>query len=216
MPVNGRRVGFYDAITYGAIFAVPIAPAFWFGWTVGTAVFATVYTSTSFAELAVFAALIVGVVSAFGLESVGIVSGHVVVQSLERGDKFPALVSGVILAAYVGLGIAGIVELIDVGVVMFVLAPLVYILAALRSSVKRAEDNERESKLLERESELESKQKAEDEAEAKRAEARQTRRDNRENERKLRELKITLEHERELERIRSEGELRLRRLRFRG
>jgi hypothetical protein len=117
----------YNILSFLAPVFVPIAPVIFFGWKVYTAV----QTMTKSPWLSIPA----GALTAFGLEAVGILAGHVGMVAWRRGDNRTAVIAAVIMAAYVGIGsweLRG-----SVGMVVFWIAPLVYVLVALQELVKQ-------------------------------------------------------------------------------
>lgn len=113
-----------------APFSVPAAPAFFFGHAVYTAVLAMAGRSAI--------GLIVGLVAAAGLESVGILSAHIAVRLHSSGERGKALVAGGIAVFYLVVGITGIWLLESTsrdakitGTVMFLIAGAVYLLLGL-------------------------------------------------------------------------------------
>lgn len=111
----------YTILGWIATVAVPISPVFFFGWEV----YKQVLTRSSSWLLAGG----VGLVSAIGLEIVGILAGHLAMEFWRSGRMNRAYLAAGIMAIYV---LIGIVELWGtIGVVMFLIAPLVYVLVAL-------------------------------------------------------------------------------------
>lgn len=118
----------YDILAIVAMIAVPLAPAFFFGHAVYTAVLALLTPA--------WIAIVIGTVAALGLELVGILAGHVANTAWRVGDYGRAVVGGLVMGVYV---IIGVVELWgSIGAVMFLIAPLVYLLAALQEGLKTA------------------------------------------------------------------------------
>ena len=111
----------YTILGWIATIAVPISPVFFFGWEV----YKQVLTRSSSWLLAGG----VGLVSAIGLEIVGILAGHLAMEFWRAGRMNRAYLAGGIMAIYV---LIGVIELWGtIGVVMFLIAPLVYVLVAL-------------------------------------------------------------------------------------
>lgn len=135
------NIDLYSIIGWLAMLAVPIAPAFFFGFSFAQEVYGQVLGFTANTMLAGVTAVTIGFVSAFGLESVGILSGHNAVKFWGQGENEKALLSVAILVAYVALGIIGLEGLLSKGVVMFSIAPLVYFQVAIQkdAEVKRAD-----------------------------------------------------------------------------
>lgn len=118
----------YDYLSLVAMIAVPLAPAFFFGHAV--------YTAVVSLPAAAWIAVTVGVMAALGLELVGILAGHVANTAWRLGDYGRAVLGGLIMAVYV---VIGVVELWgSIGAVMFLIAPLVYLLAALQDGLHTA------------------------------------------------------------------------------
>jgi len=116
----------YSTIGWLAMIAVPVAPAFFFGWNV----FAEVRAET---EGLLWLAIPVGVFSAFGLEVTGILAGHLLMEFWKRRSYDRAALSGVILLIYTAIGVVHLWG--SVGSTMFIIAPLVYLLVALRHTL---------------------------------------------------------------------------------
>ena len=119
-----------------APFAVPAAPAYFFGHAVATAV-----TTDS---IAVF----VGVVAALGLESAGILAAHHAVKFYGIGEQGRGHVAAGLAGLYLVIGIAAIWFLDTnanaqvVGTAMFLIAGIVYLLIGLETD-SRARDEAR-------------------------------------------------------------------------
>lgn len=124
----------YSILGWLAMVSVPIAPAFFFGHAMYTAALALTQSD--------WLSITVGAVSAAGLELVGILSGHAAVKFWRLGDDVKAAICGLILVAYVILGISGLQGWLVKGVVMFLIAPLVYLLVALQESAGAAENTQ--------------------------------------------------------------------------
>lgn len=141
MKPTKQTIDLYSIIGWLAMIAVPIAPAFFFGFSFAQEVYGQVLGFTANTMLAGVTAVTIGFVSAFGLESVGILSGHNAVKFWGQGENEKALLSVAILVAYVALGIIGLEGLLSKGVVMFSIAPLVYFQVAIQkdAEVKRAD-----------------------------------------------------------------------------
>lgn len=163
----------YSLFGWLAMAAVPIAPAFYFGFAIATDVFNEVATTLSIMWVAVLLAIVVGIVAAIGLELVGILSGHLAVKFWHMGQPVTALIAGAVLLFYVVLGVSGLEGLLAKGVVMFLITPAVYLLVGLQRHVEtitlqetasttakrefqfteKAKDNELERELKRREQE---------------------------------------------------------------
>ena len=102
--------------------AVPLAPVFFSAWDV----YKEVLGRANYWLLAAG----VGLVSAIGLELVGVLAGHLAMEFWRTGNTQRAILSGGIMGVYV---LIGVVQLWGtIGMVMFIIAPLVYVLVALR------------------------------------------------------------------------------------
>lgn len=111
----------YSLLGYLAMGLTPIGAVIFFGWRVYTAVLEMTGS--------VWLSLLGGLSAATGLEIVGIFAGHVSMVFWERKDGRWRLAAA-IMVVYVAIGV---VELWGtVGVVMFLISPLVYVLVALR------------------------------------------------------------------------------------
>lgn len=132
----------YSILGWGAMIAVPIAPAFYFGFEFASDVYGRVLAWPAPWPVALAVGVLIGGVSAVGLELVGILSGHNAIRFLARRESERAAVCAIILVAYVGLGIAGLESLLAKGVVMFLVAPLVYLLVGMQKTLESVEVQE--------------------------------------------------------------------------
>lgn len=121
-----------------APFAVPAAPAFFFA----HAVYSSVESMSNSNGFAVF----IGSVAALGLESAGILAAHIAVKLYGDGEKSKANVAALIALCYLVAGITGIVLFENAsndakitGVIMFLIAGMVYILLALINDTNTAQ-----------------------------------------------------------------------------
>lgn len=112
----------YTLLSTLAILTVPLAPVFFFGWQVHTEVYAT---SQSY-----WLSAPVGLLSAIGLEIIGILAGHLAMEFWRSGNMGRAYLSGGVMSIYVVIGVWELWG--TIGAVMFVIAPLVYVLVALQ------------------------------------------------------------------------------------
>jgi hypothetical protein len=147
----------YRNLTYLAMIGVPAAPVIFFGWRV----YSATIEMTGYIWLAIPAAL----ATAIGLEVVGIIAGHVGLENWRRGETGRAAISALILLAYVAIGVWELQG--TIGAIAFLIAPLVYILAALyealeAQTVQEGQDDERKRQQEEEDREFERKQKAAD------------------------------------------------------
>lgn len=124
-----QRTNIYVILGWLAMVAVPFAPAFFFGWRV----YAAVLSMSGSAWLSVP----VGIIAAAGLEIVGIYAGHLVSEFWRRGDGRRTAVSVLIMVIYVTIGVYELRG--TIGMVMFIIAPLVYVLVALHHSLQAVE-----------------------------------------------------------------------------
>lgn len=129
----------YTILGWVAMLSVPLAPAFFFGFSFAEDIYAQVFNMTGVAGIAAAFAIMVGVVSAAGLELVGILSGHNAVRFWEMGSRVHAGLCGLILVSYVILGISGLESVLAKGTVMFLVAPLVYLLVGMQGELNRKE-----------------------------------------------------------------------------
>jgi flagellar biosynthesis GTPase FlhF len=119
-----KQISAYTILGYLAMFLTPIGAVIFFGWRVYTAVHAETGTN--------WLAIPAGIAAAVGLEMVGIFAGHLMMELWQRRDGRAWLAAG-IMAVYVGIGV---IELAGtIGQVMFLIAPLVYVLVGLRQTV---------------------------------------------------------------------------------
>jgi hypothetical protein len=136
----------YSHLSILAMVAVPIAPAFYFGFEVARDVYNMVFGWLNHSLTAGIFAGLIGLGAVIGLELVGILSGHNIVKYFSLGMHKIAAVCGLILIAYVALGIVGLEEFWSKGVVMFLTAPLVYVLASMQQTAEnihtRRDENE--------------------------------------------------------------------------
>lgn len=127
----------YTILGWLAIVAVPISPVFFFAWDVYTEVLTK-------ADYWILAAA-VGIVSAIGLEAVGVLAGHLTMEFWRTGKLSRAYLSAGIMAAYVLIGVIQLWG--SIGMVMFIIAPLVYVLVALRQVAEQeATEHDRNEK----------------------------------------------------------------------
>lgn len=117
-----------------APFAVPAAPAYFFGHAVATAVDTDAV------------AVYVGVVAAVGLESAGILAAHYAVKFYGSGEENRGHVATALAGLYLLIGIAAILLLDSttydakaVGVAMFLIAGIVYLLTGLEVDTRTRE-----------------------------------------------------------------------------
>lgn len=142
----------YDYLSLIAMIAVPLAPAFFFGHAV--------YTAVVSLPAAAWIAVTVGVMAALGLELVGILAGHVANTAWRLGDYGRAVLGGLIMAVYV---VIGVVELWgSIGAVMFLIAPLVYLLAALQEGLHTAVNQQAAETAVSRQQEQEDRRQQRD------------------------------------------------------
>jgi len=113
-----------------APFAVPLAPASFFG----HAIFAAVVLMTSSDSLA----LVIGGVAALGLESAGILAAHTAIRFYTNGERQRAIIATIITVIYLVIGIVSIwffegtgQDAQVAGTAMFLIAGAVYVLIAL-------------------------------------------------------------------------------------
>lgn len=125
---------FHSYLSIVAMIAVPIAPAFYFGFDVAKDVYDKVFGWLQNPIVAGIFAGLIGLGAVAGLELVGILSGHNIVKYYSLGMHKIAGICGLILIAYVGLGIVGLENWLTKGVVMFLTAPLVYVLASMQQT----------------------------------------------------------------------------------
>jgi hypothetical protein len=130
--MNSKKM--YSLLGWLAMIAVPIAPAFYFGFDTGIDVYERAMQHTD-AAWAMLAGVAVGTVGALGLELVGILAGHTAVSFWSRRNYGGAALGGAILMTYVALGISGLEHALQKGVVMFLIAPLVYLLVAMQNAL---------------------------------------------------------------------------------
>lgn len=112
----------YSYLSTLAILTVPLAPVFFFGWQVHTEVLTT--------SQSLWLSVPVGLLSAIGLEVIGILAGHLAMEFWRSGNMQRAYLSGVVMAVYVVIGFWELRG--TIGAVMFIIAPLVYVLVALQ------------------------------------------------------------------------------------
>lgn len=131
-----------------APFAVPAVPAIFFGHSV--------YRATGEMGGAALAPFI-GVVAALGLESAGILGAHIAVQFYATGDHTRGRVAVGITALYIVIGITGILFLDNTtlnakvtGVIMFLIAGMVYVLLGLVDEAERQRQTAQQSRAGER------------------------------------------------------------------
>ena len=138
-----------------APFAVPLAPASFFG----HAIFAAVVLMTSSDTLA----LVIGGVAALGLESAGILAAHTAIRFYTNGEEQKAIIATIITVIYLVIGIVSIwffegtgQDAQVAGTAMFLIAGAVYVLIALvDDAAVKQEEAEAEAERLAIEQEAE-------------------------------------------------------------
>lgn len=129
----------YTILGWIAMLTVPLAPAFFFGFEFYKSIYTEIYAWAGIVWVSVIPSVIIGGASALGLEFVGVLSGHTAIKFWERNDLVRAGVCVAILLSYVVLGIVGLESVLTKGVVMFLVAPLVYLLVGMLNELDRAE-----------------------------------------------------------------------------
>ena len=136
------KLDFRTFLALVASFSVPVGPAFFFGWTFGTSVYSLV---TPYAPgIAGFAAAVVGLMVAVGLESVGMLSGYNSIRAWNAAAYGEAVLASLSLGVYVVLGISGVegtlfgLDILQVTTV-FLMTPTAYIQMAVHYSLNRKE-----------------------------------------------------------------------------
>lgn len=136
------KLDFRTFLALVASFSVPVGPAFFFGWTFGTSVYELV---TPYAPgIAGFAAALVGLMVAVGLESVGMLSGYNSIRAWNAAAYGEAVLASLSLGVYVILGISGVegtlfgLDVLQVTTV-FLMTPTAYIQMAVHYSLNRKE-----------------------------------------------------------------------------
>ena len=121
-----------------APFVVPLAPAFFFAHSI----YGQVLAMSDDRRLA----LALGAIAAAGLEIVGIMAAHRAVDFYSKGEEGKAQTAVVITAVYLLIGIGGIVLFENTafnakvtGVVMFIIAGMVYLLLGLSEDSRKTE-----------------------------------------------------------------------------
>ena len=126
-----RSISLYTVIGWLGMVAVPIAPAFFFAWRI--------YSEAITLTQRPWLAIPVAIFSAIGLEIVGIYAGHVGMQYHQRADRRWWLAAGIMLI-YVAIGVYELRG--TIGMVMFLITPLVYILVALHHGLSEQQAEE--------------------------------------------------------------------------
>jgi len=150
----------YSHLSILAMVAVPIAPAFYFGFEVARDVYNMVFGWLNHSLTAGIFAALIGLGAVIGLELVGILSGHNIVKYFSLGMNKIAAACGLILIAYVALGIVGLEEVLAKGVVMFLTAPLVYVLASMQQTAVEIDTKQNNAEQIEFEWQLQEKARA--------------------------------------------------------
>lgn len=121
-----------------APFIVPLAPAFLFAHSI----YGQALAITNDQEVS----LVLGVIAAAGLEIVGIMAAHRAVDFYSRGEGGKARAAAAITAVYLLIGISGIILFENTtfnakvtGVVMFIIAGMVYLLLGLSADSRKAQ-----------------------------------------------------------------------------
>lgn len=115
----------YQILGWLAVLFTPVAPAFFFGWRVYSAVWEMTQLN--------WLALVVGLCAAIGLEAIGIFAGHTAVDAWQAKQWGPAVVASIILLVYVVIGVWELQG--TIGMVMFLIAPLGYVVLGLRDTM---------------------------------------------------------------------------------
>lgn len=140
----------YQILGWLAVLFTPVAPAFFFGWRVYSAVVEMTQIH--------WVALGVGLCAAIGLEAIGIFAGHTAVDAWRAKQWGSATVATVILGIYVVIGVWELQG--TIGMVMFLIAPLGYVVLGLRDTMtKHLSQEEQSQRLLDQQKEAEAKQK---------------------------------------------------------
>ena len=119
-----NRVNMYDMLGWIAVVSVPLAPVFFFGHRI----YRELLQLTGWAWWSLF----IGFAGAIGLEIVGILAGHMASEFWQSEKPLHAGISALVLMGYVTVGVAELWG--TVGAVMFVIAPMVYLLLAMRET----------------------------------------------------------------------------------
>lgn len=203
----------YSTLGWAAMIAVPLAPASFFA----VAVFEA--GKLMLPGVAWLSALI-GIISAGGLEIVGILAGHLTIEFWQEKEIGKAGFAAAIMLTYIVLGITGLLlidtlpqEAMTVGVMMFLVAPLVYLLTGLRYT---ADEFRARVSFQKANDEVAEKERQEKEAARQREldEVRITRQLEEDNHRRQMERDAAArQHESALEKIRVDAEVKKERLR---
>lgn len=116
----------YQLLSYLGLATVPLAAGIAFSWRVGV----EIYAQTSNVVLAVIAGASAGI----GLETVGILAGHVLLSYYRAANWILFAVAVLTMIAYVLVGaheLAG-----TIGETLYYISPLVYILAGLEENLR--------------------------------------------------------------------------------
>lgn len=140
MKMNSKTI--YTFLSWFAIVATPLAPVFFFGHKIYIAISGFEFWGHW------FIATTVGILSAIGLELIGILAGHACIEYIKQKQVFPALLAGVILLAYTGIGIYELQG--TIGAVLYLIAPMVYILVGMQSVINETSQQQQEDKAHER------------------------------------------------------------------
>lgn len=137
----------YTVLGWIAMLAVPLAPAFFFGFEFYKSVYTEIHAWIGIVWVSVIPSLFIGAASALGLELVGVLSGHTAIKFWERNDVTRAGICVVILLSYVILGIVGLESILTKGVVMFLVAPLAYLLVGMLNEMERLDQSAKADKI---------------------------------------------------------------------
>lgn len=124
----------YTILGWVAMVSVPFAPALFFGWSVYRDAMGETAGVKWLSILAAFTA-------ALGLELIGILAGHNTIEFWKRGDNGRAIVAGVIMLVYTVIGMWQLRD--TAGAIMFVIAPMAYILVAMRHNLNEEKKEEK-------------------------------------------------------------------------
>ncbi len=124
----------YKALSRISLLTVPVAPVIFFGWRVGAEVYATTGS--------LLLAWVAGLLTAIGLEIVGILAGHMALEYFRQRRVVLFLIAAAVMGIYVFIGASELDS--TIGETVFYITPLLYILAGLEENLlmfRKEEEN---------------------------------------------------------------------------
>lgn len=155
-----QKTTIYDIIAITAVIATPLAPAFRLGWHLYTDALERILAFNIDQSIAQSLAIAAAMAAVIGLEAVGILAGHRLIDYIRRSQWLAAFAALAILGGYVYLGgreLRG-----EVGETIFYIAFLAYLATAMHEISKEAAADERADETRQHDEEREEKRRAEE------------------------------------------------------